>query len=824
MSEAVTISAAKPTVKGLDYDDLQAEAIATVQALSGDIWTDYNEHDPGVTILEQLSYGLTELSYRALLPIESILTDEKTGKIDAKRQALYRPELILPCNPVTVNDYRKLILDRFPRIANVWLRAYPAGEVHGLKGLYQIFIYGPDLDPCSCHESDRPSHIIESVERLYNRHRGVCEDLQGVFLLAPVITKVEAKVIISAGVVPSILMANLLFQIGLTIAPVIGRSNLSPWLDRGVTTAELFNGPLMLNGLIDEAQLQDKASCVPMADVIRAMLDVVGVTGVRDVKACVPEFGACYTSAEAIPVAFEQILKLDLSPMSAIRLYQEGQPVEVDPEWVLLVLYTLWDDYRQTYDMGEEYRQYFDMPTGEVRQFRQYYSIQNQFPALYGINEYGIASSAPVARQAQAKQLKGYLLVFDQLLANYFAQLANTKDLFSVDRTLEQTYFYQYLYRSVPNLEPLLKQSPNEPNYSDGLPRLVQSQDPVYARRDRFLNFLLAMYCQTLDGDATADTITAKLDWLTHLVEGTGMRGKAMDYLADFDPHNTAGLLLKTRIELGMPPYAGQSLQQHCTQLAVTLVSCDQDASLGRWDSVLPWNLPGHFTAIHPAQLQQQDTQGQTVNANLLQGQRLTDTFMLAGADSGNYWLGHDKQSNRVILVCQSPEDSAATMSQPSRRWLFVGEYQDHQGALAAVVSLVRHLQQLANSCQQVYLVEHLLLRYALADTSGLGEARQTFVYNFTLSAIVCTKRSLRHSRDYRQWVRDTVRRNTPAHLCLNYCFLTPGELIVFEGHYWAWRQALKSADSQRRQITSVALRDYLQVHTAADVDGSPKD
>ncbi|NBQ69842.1 MAG: hypothetical protein EBU46_13880 [Nitrosomonadaceae bacterium] len=40
---------------GLDFETLRKEAIGKVQELSGDIWTDYNLHDPGVTILEQLA-------------------------------------------------------------------------------------------------------------------------------------------------------------------------------------------------------------------------------------------------------------------------------------------------------------------------------------------------------------------------------------------------------------------------------------------------------------------------------------------------------------------------------------------------------------------------------------------------------------------------------------------------------------------------------------------------------------------------------------------------------------------------------------------------
>ena len=47
-------------------------------------------------------------------------------------------------------------------------------------------------------------------------------------------------------------------------------------------------------------------------------------------------------------------------------------------------------------------------------------------------------------RKAQARQLRGFLLFFDQILANYFEQLNSVKDLLSwradIDKT---TYFAQ---------------------------------------------------------------------------------------------------------------------------------------------------------------------------------------------------------------------------------------------------------------------------------------------------------------------------------------------------------------------------------------------
>ena len=62
--------------KGMNFPLLKRMAIDFAQDLSGDIWTDFNEHDPGVTILENICYALTELSYKTQFDFEKLLFAE----------------------------------------------------------------------------------------------------------------------------------------------------------------------------------------------------------------------------------------------------------------------------------------------------------------------------------------------------------------------------------------------------------------------------------------------------------------------------------------------------------------------------------------------------------------------------------------------------------------------------------------------------------------------------------------------------------------------------------------------------------------------------
>src|ERR1700743_941319 len=94
----------------LDFNDLRNEGITHLGNLTGKLWTDYNEHDPGITILEALCYAITELGYRTSLPMEDLLT-ESDGTIEADLQALFSAKKILTQSPLNINDYRKILID-----------------------------------------------------------------------------------------------------------------------------------------------------------------------------------------------------------------------------------------------------------------------------------------------------------------------------------------------------------------------------------------------------------------------------------------------------------------------------------------------------------------------------------------------------------------------------------------------------------------------------------------------------------------------------------------------------------------------------------------
>lgn len=101
----------------LNFDALREEGTAYIAQLGHHLWTDFNSHDPGVTILEALCFAINDMAYRTSLPIEDLLAHPQ-GTESAPQ--FFTAAEILTCCPVTPLDFRKLMID-CEGVKNAWL-------------------------------------------------------------------------------------------------------------------------------------------------------------------------------------------------------------------------------------------------------------------------------------------------------------------------------------------------------------------------------------------------------------------------------------------------------------------------------------------------------------------------------------------------------------------------------------------------------------------------------------------------------------------------------------------------------------------------------
>lgn len=109
-----------------DYEFLREAGLAHIQQLSSKLWTDYNVHDPGITMLEVLAFAVADLGFRAGHPIGDILAPE--DEAERNIQQFFTLAQVAPTRPWSVQDYRKLLMD-LPDVANAWLTRASKQEV-----------------------------------------------------------------------------------------------------------------------------------------------------------------------------------------------------------------------------------------------------------------------------------------------------------------------------------------------------------------------------------------------------------------------------------------------------------------------------------------------------------------------------------------------------------------------------------------------------------------------------------------------------------------------------------------------------------------------
>ncbi|WP_299672939.1 hypothetical protein [uncultured Roseobacter sp.] len=151
-----------------DFDSLRAQAIAFAQAASGNIWTDYNLHDPGVTLLEQTCFALSEIGYQAAHPIRDLLTDEQ-GRLRYTDLALYDPRSVLPGAPVTDLDLTSYLSDQ-PDVTRAWV------SQTATPGLYSVVVI-----PAEQEDLDE-AVLAERVRGCFARVRPLATDLAEVVI------------------------------------------------------------------------------------------------------------------------------------------------------------------------------------------------------------------------------------------------------------------------------------------------------------------------------------------------------------------------------------------------------------------------------------------------------------------------------------------------------------------------------------------------------------------------------------------------------------------------------------------------------------------
>ncbi|MBE3024380.1 hypothetical protein [Janthinobacterium sp. GW458P] len=744
-----TIARLEADPDGLDFAALQQAGMTMLQELCGEYWTDYNAHDPGVTMLDQLSYALTDLAYRSSLPHGDYLA-AGDGSIDLGRQALHLPQDIFPSAALTADDWRRHLYDSIPHIEDVWL--IEDGKDDGLARI-RLKLGEPDAAP----------QVQVEIRKTFTAGRALCQDLERIDVLQTSNFYLKGDIEIHSLRDPADIYADIFFQCQHHVISGLQLIDYDHAAADGMPFDRLFAGPYTEHGLIQESGLCNARERVSVARLIGVIRGIDGVQKVHALELCDSQGNDLAGELENLPA--DAVPRLCDPEAPLLRLHFMGKtsdetdavaktaPAGPDPMAALIErtkdrLKKLKFESRALRERKATLEHFISAPRGAGVALDPYYSIQHQFPAIYGINAYGLPASASAAERASARQLKGYLYVFEQVMANYLCNLAHIRDLFSIDGTLGQSYFSQPVTnRMLPDIERLY--TVPVPELAQELERIRERYDPFEDRRDRVLDVMLAMYGERYTQQALRkfnfyfSTRKALQTWLLEnklaflsRIAGLG-KERAAAFRHDqpaWDTDNVSGAQRKVAILLGLHQFPC------CRSLTAPLRRLGLRIAAG-----------GAAAASLPALLARLAQQPPPAGMPLLSITQ--DTLHSACL--------HGWNSGAAAPTSLSPEQS-------------------------------RQLRELNMACEGLHLLEHTLLRPRDAGRASHPPTPDGF-YAFQVSIVFPGWTARFADPEFRKLAQETVSLNLPAHILPAFYWLGDVEMEDFENRYRKWLDALRA-------------------------------
>jgi len=812
------------------FEALRAQGLALLQKTSGATWTDHNLHDPGMTMLEQLCFALTEVVYRSEFPVADQLCGAD-GEIDYEALALHPPQQAFPCRATTAADYRRMLLDKVSGLddAGLLLDAGPgqAGHIPGVCQLMVKLAAGP---------RQLPDNRLKDALAAYRSQRGLGEDADpSVVQITDRHCQLHADIEISGPRDATDIVAEMFLRAARFIAQSVRVSSRRDLLRQGLQLEQIYDGPVATGGFA-HANATDAHNGAPqttlyVADVVR---EVAAVEGIKEVSLLQLETADDGPTSGSLPWRDGgQMLRLftpgepatgsassacaDLPlPRITVRRRSHTVPVFGHELWRRVQALMAADRAdRSRHSTLTQQDESHGLPRGRHRDATPYHSVQHHFPAVYHVGRNGLPPSAPAQQLAPPRQLRSYLLLFEQVVANGQAQLQNLHQLFRQPDATQQTYWWQPLgEHNVPGLDGLC----------DGTPEQLTRQafaplDSAAARKSRRLDHLLALHGETYRqntmrqfcGHLHADELDAfllanKAAYLKDVITLSRDRAGGFDYgrpLWD-QPENTSGLARRTCLLLGFRHAHARSLTAKLQRVRSLFINAEPPVN----DRLAATALQSYGTvAIGPAPALASEREGHLRTLLLRPQAPLSAALMRCGMSSERYRVQLRDAAGRATLALGPDENQNA--------WR-LGEFQTAALAQAAASTLRHYLLQANELSEGLHLVEHVLLRPLRAGATPPPPhdalKLQPSYYGLRLTAVLPDWTARTHQAGFQVLAEETLRINCPPHLSLRLRWLNFEDMARFEADYQAWLNLRRQhcdtpTEGLARRVDDAALR-----------------
>ncbi|MEP3389416.1 MAG: hypothetical protein ABJO02_14580 [Reichenbachiella sp.] len=467
-----------------DFKMLLNDGIETIQDMSGQKWTNYNPSDPGMTILEHLCFALLDLGYRGQFSMQDLLT-AKNHTLPLKN-GLLPAEDILFTNPVTSNDIRKLLIDRTEGIKNAWVTINNFGKsAKAFKVTVELDDYAkatwidsesngtgktingmPDNLPKSLSKEIRL--IMAGISGLLYQHRNLGDYYQSPKLLRPALITLGGSFHFKSTVNIEQSIAELYYVLNNYLSSYIKFHTYQELAKADLLVGEIMSGPKLANGFVLDDNLQERRLVLDPNQMRSDLLSTNKFNSIFDFSinlrntTKVGDEGQIKIDQKTSPFFDFSRVSTEIKYPERLKFYYGNKQVRSIDQAKVDNYYKSLTDRNPVSNYNFKDSLAPKLPQGNYRNIEQYYSIQNMFPELYGLKTNDSFDGVPERKRGQIKQLKAYLMMFEQVIADHLSQLSHLSDLYSFDSGIKagnmlcQTYYPNRLY-DVPGAKFIVK-------------------------------------------------------------------------------------------------------------------------------------------------------------------------------------------------------------------------------------------------------------------------------------------------------------------------------------------------------------------------------
>jgi hypothetical protein len=422
---------------------------------------------------------------------------------------------------------------------------------------------------------------LSDVKLRLGAHRNLCEDFCCVRLACVEEVGVCADIEVTPDADIEWVLANVLLKIEQYFNPEIKFYTLQELMAENLAVEDIFEGPMLDHGFVKTAELEASQlkSQLRTSDIINELVNIEGIVAVKNLQltrydqngmaVCGVSDLEAGTNKKKISADWMLEISDRCQPRlsidnSTFRFYKSGLPFTPKSDEVQDTLSQLRGQEERLKIMNLGVLD-LPVPLGRYRSPEEFSPVQYSFPLSYGTGSYGVRESATEMRRAQARQMKAFLMVFEQFLANALAQLANVKKLFTLDDQQLHTYFVRDLRNDeiIRDVTALLTAELD----AERLQQMAETDAVKLDRRNRFLDHVMARFGEQFNdyalqltnylGQQTAarELITDKIAFLKAYPLISRDRARGLNYKNNpLAPQNQAVLQKRIALLLGLKP------------------------------------------------------------------------------------------------------------------------------------------------------------------------------------------------------------------------------------------------------------------------------